>query len=74
MSLAFFSGGTPGMSEILIILFLILLLFGAKKLPELARAIGRSLSEFKKGRTEGVEKDEKDNAQKQCPHDPDGSV
>lgn len=38
-----------GWTEILIILALILLLFGAKRLPELARSLGKSLKEFKKG-------------------------
>jgi sec-independent protein translocase protein TatA len=37
-----------GMQELLIVLFLVLLLFGAKKLPELARSIGEALNEFKK--------------------------
>jgi sec-independent protein translocase protein TatA len=52
-TLAFFSGGAPGPLEILAILFVILLLFGAKKLPDLARSLGKSLGEFKKGREEG---------------------
>lgn len=43
-----------GIPELLIILLVILLLFGAKKLPDLARSLGRSLNEFKKGREEGV--------------------
>jgi sec-independent protein translocase protein TatA len=43
-----------GMSELLIILLVILVLFGARKLPDLARALGRSLNEFKKGREEGA--------------------
>ena len=46
--------GLPGHSEILIILFVILLLFGGKKLPELARALGKSLNEFKRGQKEGA--------------------
>ena len=37
-----------GTFEILIILFIILLLFGAKKLPELAKGLGKGIKEFKK--------------------------
>jgi sec-independent protein translocase protein TatA len=39
--------------EILLILIAVLLLFGGKKLPGLARSLGSSLSEFKKGMREG---------------------
>ena len=42
-----------GLPELLIILGVIVLVFGAKKLPELARSLGRSTSEFKKGVKEG---------------------
>jgi sec-independent protein translocase protein TatA len=42
--------GMQGGPEVLIVLFLILLLFGSKKLPELSRSLGKSLSEFKKGK------------------------
>lgn len=42
----------PGWPEILVILLIVLLLFGAKKLPELARGLGQSLNEFKKARDE----------------------
>lgn len=42
----------PGWPESLFILVLVLLLFGAKKLPELARGLGQSLNEFKKARDE----------------------
>lgn len=42
--------GMQGGPEVLLILFVILLLFGAKKLPELSRSLGKSLGEFKKGK------------------------
>jgi sec-independent protein translocase protein TatA len=41
-----------GMPEILIIFFIILLLFGAKKLPELAKGLGKGLKEFKQAAKE----------------------
>jgi sec-independent protein translocase protein TatA len=41
-----------GPAEIALILFLILLLFGAKRLPELARGFGKSIREFKKATAE----------------------
>lgn len=47
-SIAF--AGLPGGPEVLLVLFVILLLFGAKKLPTLSRSLGRSLGEFKKGK------------------------
>ena len=36
-----------GTGEILVILFIVLLLFGAKKLPELAKGLGKGIKEFK---------------------------
>ena len=39
--------GMPGGWELVLIVFAILLLFGAKKIPELARGIGRGIREFK---------------------------
>lgn len=55
-----------GWTEVLVILALILLLFGSKRLPELARALGKSLKEFKKGTQESLtdSKDEKDEDEK----------
>lgn len=38
-----------GGGELIIILFVVLLLFGAKKIPEVARGIGKGISEFKNG-------------------------
>jgi len=45
-----------GGPELMMILFVILLLFGANKLPELARGLGRATREFKKA-TSGVEEE-----------------
>lgn len=42
--------GSLGGPEMIMIFVVILLLFGAKKLPELARGIGKSMGEFKKAR------------------------
>ena len=44
-----------GAGEIILILAVLLLLFGAKKLPELARSLGRSARELRKGMQEGAE-------------------
>jgi|TARA_B100001142_G_scaffold208075_1_gene206213 sec-independent protein translocase protein TatA len=44
MTLAF----SPGMPEILLVLAVILIFFGAKKLPELAKGMGQGIKEFKK--------------------------
>jgi len=41
-----------GGQEMIIIFVVILLLFGAKKIPELARGLGKSMGEFKKARDE----------------------
>ena len=41
-----------GGGEIILILFVILLLFGAKKLPELAKGLGKGINEFKKASSE----------------------
>ena len=45
-----------GPMEIFVVVFIILLLFGAKKLPELARGMGKAMKEFKKA-TKDVEDD-----------------
>ena len=39
--------GLPGGPEWIVIVLVILLLFGAKKIPELARGLGRGIREFK---------------------------
>ena len=51
-----FIPGAPGGPELLIILFIAILLFGANKIPKLARSTGEAMGEFKKGQ-EKVEKE-----------------
>jgi sec-independent protein translocase protein TatA len=53
-----FKGGI-GWPEVLIILAVLLLLFGAKRLPEMGRSLGRSMREFKSA-TKGLADDVKD--------------
>ena len=48
--------GSIGTSEILLIAFVVLLLFGGKKIPELMRGIGKGVRNFKEG-VNGIEKD-----------------
>lgn len=44
----------PGGGEIFLILAVVLLLFGGKKIPELMKGLGKGINEFKKGK-EGIE-------------------
>jgi sec-independent protein translocase protein TatA len=46
-----------GYQELLIILVIVLVLFGANRLPDLARSLGSSVKEFKKGVTEASKED-----------------
>jgi sec-independent protein translocase protein TatA len=41
--------GQIGWQEILLILFVLLLLFGARRLPELGQSLGKGIREFKRG-------------------------
>ena len=43
-------GGIPAGPELLIILLVLVLLFGANKIPKLARSTGQAMGEFRKGR------------------------
>jgi sec-independent protein translocase protein TatA len=59
MNLAVIPGlGTVGPTELIIVLTIILLLFGAKRIPELARGLGSGIREFRKG-TRGEMDEEK---------------
>jgi len=48
--------GFIGVQELLLILLIVLVLFGAKKIPELARGLGNGLKEFRKA-TKEIEDD-----------------
>lgn len=48
----------PGLWQVLIVVAVIAILFGAKKIPELARSIGKAKGEFKKGLIEGEKEPE----------------
>jgi sec-independent protein translocase protein TatA len=48
--------GIPGGIELMLVLAVVVLLFGANKLPALARSSGQALGEFRRGRSE-IERD-----------------
>lgn len=50
---------TPGPTELIIILVVVLLLFGSTRLPKLARSMGEASKEFKKGVNEGAHDESK---------------
>lgn len=52
-----------GTSEIMLILFVVLLLFGANKIPELARGLGKGMREFKDA-TNGIQREIQESARK----------
>ena len=49
MNIPLFIGGWGG-PELIVILFVVLLLFGGKKIPELARGLGKGIKEFNSAR------------------------
>ena len=49
----------PGMPEMVIILVIVLVLFGANRLPQLAKGMGESIRNFKSGMSEAEAEEEK---------------
>mgnify|MGYP000694684196 FL=1 len=47
--------GMPSMPELLIVLAIVVLLFGAKKIPDLAKGMGKGIKDFKKAIKEDEE-------------------
>ena len=65
MNLAVIPGlGSVGPTELLILLTIILLLFGAKRIPELAKGLGSGIREFKRGTRGEVDEEKKDEEKK----------
>jgi sec-independent protein translocase protein TatA len=56
---------SPG-PEWIVVAVVLILLFGAKKLPELARSVGKSTSEFKKGMSEGAAETPEDSSSEEA--------
>ena len=53
--------GNIGFGELIVILLILLLIFGARKLPDIGRSLGRTINEFKKGMREGGDESKKKN-------------
>ena len=47
----------PGLWQVLIVVAVVIVLFGAKKIPDLARSLGKAKGEFKKGLAEGAKEE-----------------
>jgi len=57
-----------GFQELLVIFLIVLLVFGAKRLPEIGRSLGKTLAEFRKGMKEAekeIKQDDESTAKKE---------
>lgn len=61
-----------GASELIIILVLALIIFGPGKLPEVGRAVGRSIREFKKATSAALDDEETGSTGEMATEEPDG--
>lgn len=58
--IGFITPGNIGPWQVVLILILVVFLFGGKKIPEISRALGQSLREFRKGREDADKTDKAD--------------
>lgn len=63
--------GVPSMPELIIILVIVVLLFGAKKIPDLAQGLGKGIKNFKKAMSDDSDEDEKTLEEKEIKKDKD---
>ena len=63
----------PGLPELLVILAIVFLVFGAARLPHLARSLGKAKTEFQQGIKEGGKDDSEDAPAKQNDKTSDGA-
>jgi len=54
--------GTLGMSELVIILLIVIVIFGASRLPQLGKGLGEGIRNFKSSLKIGQDEDDKDKA------------
>ncbi len=59
--------GNIGLSELLLLIFLVLLLFGARRIPDLGASIGKALREFRKANSDEQPSDKIGESQKKDP-------
>ncbi len=59
-----FEAGMIGAPQIILIVVLLILLFGAKKIPELMKGMGKGIKEFKDATNEDTDADKKDDSTK----------
>lgn len=63
--------GKIGMTELLVILLIVLVVFGPTQLPKLSKTLGKTISSFKKGMEDELSKDDKEESKTEKENDVD---